>query len=77
MDNGVVSVQMERWGPAESAALNLPPTSDSDVLHLISPPPFSLPWRDRIVEALGLIGAEAAAENSLKYIQREDYKENK
>ncbi|GAX84655.1 hypothetical protein CEUSTIGMA_g12076.t1 [Chlamydomonas eustigma] len=37
----------------------------------------SVPWRDRIVEALGHIGAEDAADSSLKYIQRQEYKEQK
>ena len=42
-----------------------------------SAPLSSVPWRDRIVEALGAIGAEDAAESSIKYIQRQEYKENK
>ena len=48
---------------------------------LLTPPSSllesSVPWRDRIVEALGAIGAEDAAESSIKYIQRQEYKENK
>jgi hypothetical protein len=39
--------------------------------------PASLPWRERVLEALKALGAEGAAEASLKYIQRQEYKEAK
>ncbi|KAG1664015.1 hypothetical protein FOA52_010531 [Chlamydomonas sp. UWO 241] len=37
----------------------------------------SVPWRERMVEALGVIGAADAADSSIKYIQRQDYKDSK
>jgi hypothetical protein len=39
--------------------------------------PSSVPWRDRLVEALGALGAAAAADSSLKFVARMDYKDAK
>lgn len=44
-----------------------------------SPHPFShsVPWRDRLYEALTALGAADTADSCSKYIQRQDYKEHK
>ena len=39
--------------------------------------PSSVPWRDRLVEALGALGAAGAADSSLKFVARQDYKDSK
>ncbi|GIL57702.1 hypothetical protein Vafri_12866, partial [Volvox africanus] len=39
--------------------------------------PSSVPWRERIVAALGALGAADTASNMMKYIERQEYKERR
>ncbi len=39
--------------------------------------PASVPWRDRLVEGLKLLGADQAADQSLKFVARQEYKDSK
>ncbi|GLI67882.1 hypothetical protein VaNZ11_012173 [Volvox africanus] len=39
--------------------------------------PSSVPWRERVVAALGALGAADTAANMMKYIERQEYKERR